>query len=94
MMLPKINEADFIADCARARRKRLARFERPAHIPARKPNRNHSKRHSENKERSYRDRAKAAKAKKAQQAYITEYKRRSAIMRAYFAGEIADLSAL
>ena len=59
-----------------------------------KAKRKHPKRHGENRERSRMDRQKAKKAKLAQDAYTVEYKRRSAIMRAYFRGDIPDLSSI
>jgi hypothetical protein len=84
------SQADSIVVAARQRAERLARS--GPQIPHGKPQRKHGKRHSTNKERSHDDRVKAAKATRAQSEHIARRKLVSATMRAYFRGEIPDLS--
>lgn len=71
----------------------IALIERQALLD-RRGRRNHKKRHSENKERSFREREKAKKVKAAQTEFLRVRRKVSAIMRAYFAGDEPDLRAL
>jgi hypothetical protein len=87
------NQADEIVACARRHLRRLD--ERGVRQTPSPPSaRNHGKRHSVNKERSHEARAKAAQAKRAMLTNRSEATRRREIVRAYYAGEIPDLSAL
>lgn len=87
------NQAEEIIACARRWTKRLD--ERGiTRVPSPPSSRNHKKRHSVNRERSREDRAKARKAKLTQAANAAAKQRHKMIVRAYFAGELPDLSLL
>lgn len=87
------NQADDIIACARRWAQRLD--ERGVtRVPSPPSARNHKKRHSVNCERSREDRAKAAKAKATIAANTEARAKYKAIMRAYYAGELPDLSTL
>lgn len=84
------SEVDRIVEAALARRKRLAVFAPPAFRPT--GHGSHKKRHSVNRERSHEAAArniaadKKRKAAEARRALVVE------TIRAYFRGEVGDLS--
>jgi len=88
-----MQQADHILEC---RARWLAKLQASGRVQTSrgKSKRKHPKRHAENRERSRNDARKAREAKEKQTAYLVESKRRSAIVKAYFRGELADLSAL
>lgn len=91
MALAIPSEAERILEAAEARARRFMACREVPHPPAK---RNHSKRHSENRERSHRD---AMKARKGQRALTEHNARQQAVreaVRAYYAGEVPDLSAI
>lgn len=87
------NQADEIVACARRWIKRLD--ERGlTRTPPPPSARTHKKRHSVNRERSREDRDKAARGKRLAAANVAASHEHKAIVRAYFAGELTDLSTL
>ena len=69
------------------------RMDGPA-LPAPKAKRTHGKRHSVNRERSHDDRAKAARQAAKQAAANATHRQIKDAMRAYYRGEIPDLSSI
>lgn len=87
------NQADDIIEGARRWAKRLD--ERGVtRAPSPPSSRNHKKRHSVNRERSYEQRAKAARAKRTAAADAERRARYREVTRIYYAGEVDDLSGL
>lgn len=91
MRLPIETPAETIVRSAKARAAR--RMTGPT-IPQPKAKRRHPKRHSVNGERSKEQAAKAAHFKQRAEENLVRRRQISAIIKAYFAGEISDLSAL
>lgn len=87
------NQADEIVRCAQRWVKRLDERGR-RQVPNPPQARNHKKRHSVNRERSFEQRAKALATKKRVAENLERRQKIKAVMRAYYAGEVADLSGL
>lgn len=85
-------EADRVLISALAHRKRRSVF--APFVPPGKAKRKHKKRHSVNRERSREMRQKNVVAQDKQAAHMARRGRIAATVRAYFAGEIDDLSTI
>jgi len=86
------SEAERILEAAEARAYRRARS--GPEVPSPPSARNHSKRHSVNRERSREERQRVARARKNAAEAQLRRQQYNAVVRAYYAGETTDLSAL